>query len=94
MLLGLVTAGDLRRASPSPLFRADAASVEAILDGTAVERVMVRAPATVTSTQNLKDAVKLMVEKKFGAVPVVDEGKLVGIVSQIDVLMVLAGTLK
>ena len=85
-LLGLLTDRDLRRASPSPLSGADAASVDAILDGTPVERVMVRAPVAVASTQDIKEAVKLMVEKKFGALPVVDAGKLVGILSQIDVL--------
>lgn len=84
-LVGMVTDRDLRRVWPSPMSsnrEADQASMET----TTVERVMVRAPTTVSSTQNLKDAVKVMVEKKFGALPVVDAGKLVGIVTPIDVM--------
>jgi acetoin utilization protein AcuB len=85
-LVGLVSDRDMRRASPSPLSGNDADNVDAILDGTTIDRIMVKNPMTVGSTQKLQDAVKIMVEKKFGAIPVVDGGRLVGIISQIDVL--------
>jgi acetoin utilization protein AcuB len=85
-LIGLVTDRDLRRAAPSPLFSADREKDQASMDKTTVERIMVRSPSTIASTQNLKDATRLMVEKKYGALPVVDNGKLVGIVTPIDVM--------
>ena len=85
-LLGLVTDRDLRRVAPSPLFPVDPAQVEATMEKTSVERVMVRSPTSIGPQQNLKDAVKLLVEKKYGALPVVDGGKLVGIITPIDVM--------
>src|SRR5688500_17840535 len=56
-LLGLVSDRDVRRASPSPLSGADADSVDAILDSTTVERIMVRTPMTIASGQKLQEAV-------------------------------------
>src|SRR4051812_37097634 len=85
-LLGMVTDRDLRRAAPSPFNSADVVSVHQTLDSTTVDRMMVRNPITVSPSAPLKDAVKVMVERKFGALPVVDGGMLVGIISQIDVL--------
>ncbi len=82
-LIGLVTDRDLRRAAPSPLFKGDR---EEAMDHQTVERVMVRAPTTVEAMQNLKVAVQLFVDKKYGALPVLQGGKLVGILSPIDVM--------
>jgi len=84
-LIGMVTDRDLRRAAPSPLFPG-AADAEAQMEQVSVERVMIRAPATVGPAQKLEDAVKLFVEKKFGALPVLDGARLVGIVTPIDVM--------
>lgn len=39
---------------------------------------------SVSSTQSVLDALKLMGEKNIGAVPVIDDGKLVGILSERD----------
>lgn len=85
-LVGFITDRDLRRAAPSPLQAQSDQQAQAVLEETPVERVMMRAPVTVPSTSPLRAAVELMVTRKFGALPVVDGGRLVGIVSQIDVL--------
>lgn len=92
-LVGLLTDRDLRRVTPSPLVQ-QTESAEEILSSTKVERVMLRSPATIASDQPLKAAVQLMVDKKYGALPVVDGGRLVGILSQIDVLRLLLRSLK
>ena len=85
-LIGMVTDRDLRRVAPSPLFGGDAEKAGAQLEGTTVERVMIRSPATIGPQQRLQDAMKLMVEKKYGALPVVDGARLVGIITPIDVM--------
>ena len=85
-LIGMVTDRDLRRAAPSPLFGGDSAKSEGQLESTTVERIMIRSPATIGPAARLQDAMKLMVEKKYGALPVVDGVKLVGIVTPIDVM--------
>ena len=85
-LIGLVSDRDLRRAAPSPLFGADHEKAAGQLDSTTVERIMIRSPATIGPQQRLQDAMKLMVEKKYGALPVVEAGRLVGIITPIDVM--------
>lgn len=85
-LIGLVTDRDLRRAAPSPLFGGDSAKAEDQLDATSVERIMIRAPATIGPNARLQEAMKLMVEKKYGALPVIDGIRLVGIITPIDVM--------
>lgn len=85
-LIGMVTDRDLRRVAPSPLFGGDPAQVEGQLESTTVERVMIRSPATIAPTARLQEAMKVLVEKKYGALPVVDAGKLVGIITPIDVM--------
>lgn len=84
-LIGLVSDRDLRRAAPSPLF-ADRDAAAEQLDHTTIERIMVRSPQTVTPSLRLQEAVKMMVEKKYGALPVVENGRLVGIITPIDVM--------
>jgi len=84
-LVGLVTDRDLRSAAPSPLFAAQVGD-GAKMDQLTVERVMVRAPCAVGPQQPMKDAIKLMVEKKYGALVVVEAGRLVGIITPIDVM--------
>jgi CBS domain-containing protein len=84
-LIGLVTDRDLRRAAPSPLFPSGD-DKQAQLEGTTVERVMVRAPTTISANAKLDDAIRILVEKKFGALPVLDGQKLVGILTPIDVM--------
>ncbi len=52
-----------------------------------VESTMSKGPATVAPDDNLQRAVELVLDHKYGAVPVVDaDQKLVGIISAIDLL--------
>lgn len=85
LLVGLVTDRDLRRAAPSPLFPTGE-DTQAQLDSVTVERVMVKAPTTIAPDAKVEDALRLFVEKKFGALPVLQGGRLVGILTPIDVM--------
>ncbi len=84
-LIALVTDRDLRVASPSPLLPGKPGDAGA-MDKLTVERIMVRAPCTIGPQQPIEDALKLLIEKKYGALPVVEKGKLVGILTPIDVM--------
>lgn len=55
-------------------------------DTRTVDAVMTPNPATVTPETPVERAAAILRERKFGALPVVDEGKLVGIVSESDLL--------
>lgn len=88
-LIGLVTDRDLRRVAPSPVIKG---GDHAQMDTTTVERVMVRSPTTIGAEQDLREAVTIFVDKKYGALPVLDAaGKLVGIVTPIDVMKAWPG---
>jgi CBS domain-containing protein len=88
-LIGIVTDRDVKRATPSLLSGVDRDSYDRVLDDTKVSQIMTRDPMTVTPDTPLKSAVKIFIERKVGALPVVADGALVGIVTQIDLLRVL-----
>lgn len=85
-LVGMVTDRDLRRLTPSPLSRGD--HPETVMENTTVERVMVKQPSTIAPDAPARDAVQTLIDKKYGALPVVQGGKLVGIITPIDVMKV------
>jgi len=93
LLVGLVSDRDIKRASPSILQGIDKNEFEQLLEDTPVSRIMTREPFTVTATTPLVEAVTILVEKKFGSLPVVDGRELVGIFTEIDALKVLLDTL-
>lgn len=49
--------------------------------------VMTSDPVTVTPDLPVKDAARLMVDRKIGALPVVEDDKLVGLVTEGDLIM-------
>ncbi|MDZ4655784.1 MAG: CBS domain-containing protein [Coriobacteriia bacterium] len=49
--------------------------------------IMTPDPLTVTTSLSVTEAARAMVEKRVGALPVMDEGALVGIVSEGDLIM-------
>jgi acetoin utilization protein AcuB len=93
VLVGLVSDRDIRRASPSLLSGIGKNDYEQVLEDTTVGRIMTREPFTVTETTTLAEAVAVLVEKKFGSLPVVDGDGLVGIFTEIDALKILLGQL-
>jgi acetoin utilization protein AcuB len=100
-LLGMLSDRDLRSAAFAPVV-AEFLSPEAQeqlrrlgegLENLAVRDVMTWAPVTVTPDAALARAAALMFEHRVGSLPVVDDGRLVGIVTERDVLKALAQTL-
>jgi acetoin utilization protein AcuB len=89
-LVGIVTDRDLRDAYPS-VFDIARASGERD-DGLAhpekieVESVMTSNVLSLESTDSVADAAALMKKERIGAVPIVDDGQLVGILARSDVL--------
>jgi acetoin utilization protein AcuB len=87
-LKGLVTDRDIRLALiPSPLSTPE----DRVYHLGALERVdeiMTTDLITVAPTTTIEEAAKLMAKYKIGAVPVVAQGKLVGILTETDILCV------
>ena len=52
-----------------------------------VVEIMTADPVTVTGDMSVKDAAKLMIERDIGALPVMDGDRLVGLVTEGDLIM-------
>jgi acetoin utilization protein AcuB len=85
-LVGMVTDRDIKQTLPSPLSSAAPEEYEALLETTPLGRVMSRSPLTVDAGSDVADAVEILVDRKIGGLPVLDEGVLVGIFTERDAL--------
>jgi acetoin utilization protein AcuB len=63
---------------------------QAVSTGMPVERIMTAVVVSVRPDDDIAEAARLMSEHKIGALPVVENGRLVGIVTEIDLLRMLA----
>ena len=82
-LIGIVTDRDIRS------FLSGSVGVEAREEAlnTKVREIMTTEPISVSSDDDLQEAIELMIDEKIGGIPVIDEAEgLVGIVTYVDVL--------
>jgi CBS domain-containing protein len=82
-LVGIITERDVLKA----------VATGASLQDTRVSELMTKDVMTVGPGTSLREAAKIMADRWFRHLPVVDGGKLVGIISQRDLAGVLAGAL-
>lgn len=83
-VIGMVTGGDILAAGYARIRRENEKDMSRRT--TAVEKVM-RTPAiTIPPEATLRDAIELMVANSIGRLPVVEKGKLLGIIDREDVL--------
>jgi acetoin utilization protein AcuB len=85
-LIGIITDRDVRLVMNSPLTMREHAQDQALLNSVTAEACMTANPMTIESAAPATLAANLMKTYKFGALPVVDEGALVGIVATSDIL--------
>jgi acetoin utilization protein AcuB len=92
-LAGLVTR-ERMRIPPTELASLNVWEITRLLSNLAVKDVMVKAEDVITIEPDatLEDAAQVMVENKIGGLPVLEEGVVVGIITEID-LMVQLGDL-
>ena len=92
-LVGIITKHDLLEASPSPATSLSVFELNYLLSKMKVKDIMKKNPVTVTPDTPFEEALRLGQEKKIGAFPVVDNGKLVGITSESDIIRFLTRVL-
>jgi acetoin utilization protein AcuB len=89
-LVGLVSHRDLLRASASAVAtRIAGAERQQHLGGISVVDIMQASVQTIGSEALVQEAAGLMRRRNVGCLPVVDDGRLVGIVSEHDLLTVI-----
>lgn len=90
-LVGLVTHRDLLRASLVEQNDLPRVIEGALLERTRVADVMIQNVETVSPEDELSDAARLMLEQKFGCLPVVEGRRPVGIQTESDFVRWVAG---
>lgn len=85
-LVGIVTLGDVREASPSDATSLSIWEMNYLLAKLRIEDIMTADPVTIYLTDTIAQAAMLMLEHKISGLPVVDpDGRLVGIITESDI---------
>ncbi|HSD28864.1 MAG TPA: CBS domain-containing protein [Vicinamibacteria bacterium] len=92
-LVGLVTEGDLKRAEPSTLTDSEA-DFNRVMEETPISRIMIQNPVTTTADTTLLEAADILLNTKYGALPVVAGSTVVGILTDNDLIRALADALR
>jgi acetoin utilization protein AcuB len=93
MLVGLLAEGDLKRAEPSTLSESQEA-FNRVMEETPISRIMIQNPVTTTPGTSLLEVSRLLFATKYGALPVVDDGRVVGILTDNDLIGALVRVLE
>jgi len=89
-LVGILTDRDLRHVLLDPALHEGLEPAAQIVENRIVREVMTWAVIAVGPQTDLRQAARLMQEQKIGALPVVDAGRVVGILTERDVLRAFA----
>ena len=92
-LVGIVTKHDLLQASPSPATSLSIHELNYLLARMKVKEIMKKNPMTLSPDTPFEEALKLGQDKKIGSFPVVENGKLVGIATESDIVRFLTHAL-
>lgn len=84
-LVGIVTRSDIEGIGSYSRTEAGWHETRFELAGTSVEEVMTRDPVVVTPATSVRDAVSLMLQHHLSGLPVVENGQLVGIITETDI---------
>lgn len=86
VLLGIVTDRDIRLNLPSQATSLSVWEINHLLTELTVGQVMTQSVITVGPDRPARDGARLMLDHKIGALPVLDDGCLVGIVTETDIV--------
>ena len=85
-LAGIVTDRDIRLNLPSPATSLSVWEINYLLARMTVGSVMTTGVITVDPNRDAVEAARIMMDHKIGALPVVDAGTVVGIMTETDIL--------
>jgi acetoin utilization protein AcuB len=87
-LVGIVSEKDLLYASPSPATSLSIHEIHYLVSKITVDEVMTRDVFTVSEYTPLEEAARIMADNKIGGLPVVRDGRLVGIITESDLFKI------
>jgi CBS domain-containing protein len=85
-LIGLVSLSDLQRVSFIDAYSKEGTEDTPVYNMLSIRDLMIKNPLTASPKTTILEVSKLLASKEFHSLPVVDEGKLVGIITTTDLL--------
>lgn len=91
-LIGMLTDHDLRLVILERCLQEEPGQLARTLARLRVNEIMTWAVITVGPDTDVRDAARIMHDRKLGALPVADEGRVIGMLTATDVIRAVAGT--
>ncbi|MBI5877664.1 MAG: CBS domain-containing protein [Chloroflexi bacterium] len=88
-LVGILTLGDVREANASDASSLSIYELNYLLSRLTVDKIMTKDPLTIGPDAELYEAADLMLKHKIGGLPVMEDGKLVGVITESDIFKAL-----
>ena len=88
-LAGIITERQLLKASPSDATTLSVFEMRGMMEKVKIESLMAREVITVSEDTPIEEAARIMADKKIGGLPVVKDGKVVGIITETDLFKIL-----
>jgi acetoin utilization protein AcuB len=88
-LVGIVSERDLLNASPSSATTLSVWEMNYLISKVKVKNVMAKKVITVDADTPIEEAARIMADKKIGGLPVVSNGKVVGMITETDLFKIL-----
>ncbi len=85
-LIGLVSLSDLQRVSFIDAYSKEGTEDTPVYNMLSIRDLMIKNPLTASPKTTILEVSKLLASKEFHSLPVVDDGKLVGIITTTDLL--------
>jgi acetoin utilization protein AcuB len=87
-LIGIVSERDLLHASPSSATSLSVWEVNYLISKLMVEKVMTKQVITISEDTPLEEAARIMADNKVGGLPIIRDGRLVGIITETDLFKI------
>lgn len=84
-VVGILTQNDVQKVSPTKATSLSIFEINYLLSKTSVKDAMTKNPITIDEDNLLEEAAVLMRQNRIGTLPVVESGKLVGIITESDI---------
>lgn len=88
-LVGIVTRGDLRGAQPSEATSLSIFEIHYLVGRITLDRLMSKNVLTVTPGTTIGQAASLMLKNKIAGLPVTEDGRVVGILTESDIFRMI-----
>lgn len=93
-LVGIVTERDLKHYTPSILSGIPVEEYNRLMETTPLSKIMTRNLLTIRSDASIYEAVQILLDRRIGCLPVVEQDELKGIITATDMLKMLVELLK